>query len=362
MNSSQWMLNFKSWLQKLKNPHSITAFEITIFLRQFTTLISASIPVIQTCEILTKCQTNPRLRLLIYTIKRDLLTGRNLFYCLLCHPQYFDELTCRLIYIGEQTGKLEKMLATITSYHEKNHTFKQRIKQALFYPSVIVIIAILITLSMLLFVIPRFAELFQDITTQLPLLTQCIFYFSVKLREHIAALLMIFLAAVFFTFRNRHFAFQLLKKVGIKLPTMQSYLHKIATIRFARYLSLTLSAGIPITNALLLTTHVCGNDTFANLVINLHKKVNAGVNLHQAMTMMGSFPTLMIQMVKIGEESGMLEPMLNKFADFIEADMDQLLQRLNLLLEPLIMLVLGVLIGGLVIGMYLPIFKLGNAI
>jgi type IV pilus assembly protein PilC len=217
-------------------------------------------------------------------------------------------------------------------------------------------------MSMLLGVIPRFAELFQDIPGQLPLLTRCIFYFSTLLREQIGWLLILLSGCILIIFHYRHSSFHFIKNIATKLPLIQAYLHKITLVRFTRYLALTMSAGIPVTQALLLTIHASGNRSFVNLTLPLHRKINAGISLHQALATLTYFPTLMIQMVKIGEESGMLEAMLTKFAELIETDIDQLLQRLNLLLEPLIMMVLGVLIGGLVIGMYLPIFKLGNAI
>lgn len=346
----------------LSHNQPITQVDITIFLRQFATLISAGIPVIQCCDILEKSQKKTTMRLLIYSIKREILSGKNLYFSLRNHPQHFDALICQLIQIGEHTGKLDMMLNIIANYYEKSLAFKKRIKQALFYPCIITITALMVTFSMFIFVIPRFAELFQDSHNKLPLLTVWIFYLSTILQQHIGLLLsviFIFAATILRSKRSAKVK-SYLQKIAEKLPFIQQYIHKITLTRFARNLAITFAAGIPITDALKLTANASGNLEFVSAIRELRSKISSGMQLHHAMEMLPYFPVLMIQMVKIGEESGMLEQMLDKIVAFFESDIDQLIGHLSQLFEPLIMMILGVLIGGLIIGMYLPLLNLGR--
>lgn len=357
------LLKCKQWLQQRKQMAHITLLDISIFLRQFAVLIAAGIPIIKSCDILEKSQEKMAVRLLIYSIKREILAGKNLFYSLQQHSLYFDELTCELVQIGESTGKLDTLLMTIAHYQEKNIDFKNRLKQALFYPSIIIITSILITFCMFIFVIPRFAQLFADMQGSLPWITRAIFYLSAGLLQHIQWLFIFLILFIFFIVkgsRSVHFK-HALKKLMLQFPLIKPSLYKITLARFARNLSLTLAAGLPMTDALKLTVNTCKQPDFASHLRQLRYKVSSGQQLHIAM---GAhfFPPLMIQMIKIGEESGTLELMLDKMADFFDADVDQLFAKVSQLFEPLIMLVLGVLIGGLVIGLYLPIFKLGSAL
>ena len=354
----------KHYLIHYKHNRRITSFDITLFLRQFATLICANIPVTQCCDILEKSQEKTALRLLIYSIRRDILAGKTLFDSFRQQNRYFDQLTCQLVQIGEHTGKVDVMLLTLANYQEKNLAFKKQIQQALFYPCIIMITAVIVTFSMFLFVIPRFAELFSDMQATLPLFTQWIFYLSSKLQQYVWLMIAV---TCLFIFALLHSRFSTRMKIWLftfsaRLPVIHTCLLKIALARFSRNLALTFASGIPITDALRLTANACGHRELAATITLLRSKISTGLQLHHAMEMSALFPILMIQMVKIGEESGMLEHMLDKIADFFESDIDQLVNRIGQLVEPLIMLVLGVLIGGLVIGMYLPIFKLGNTI
>jgi len=356
--------SFILWVQMCKQKQRITEFDITVFLRQLATLISAGIPLIQSCELLEKSQVKVTVRLLIYSIKRDMLTGKELFYCLRSHQSYFDELTCQLINIGEHTGKLDIMLNVVADLQEKIIAFKKRIKQALFYPCMITFTALIVTGSMLIFVIPRFAELFQETQTTLPFLTKCIFFLSKQLQKHVFLLALPVLLGIFaycYHPLSLHMK-RTLKQMLLRFPPLRLGLQKIVLARFARNLAITFAAGIPINKALKLAANASGSTELHELVQKLRRHLNSGLSLHLAMESLQEFPDLMIQMIKIGEESGMLAEMLNKTADFFEADIDQFINHFSQLLEPLIMLVLGVLIGGLVIGMYLPIFKLGTAL
>lgn len=325
------------------------------------TLIAAGVPILQSCELLEKSQTKPSFRLLIYAIKREMLSGKDFFYCLRPHYPYFDELTCQLVKIGEHTGKLDMMLDLIANQQEKILAFKKRIKQALFYPCMVSLTAIIVTCSMFIFIIPRFADLFKEAQVSLPFLTQCIFYFSAQLQQHFFLLTLAVIATIFAVFHPA-FSSYLKHAIIIRFPPIKRCLQKIVLARFVRNFAMTFAAGMPIHEALRLSSEASGNTEFNRLIEQLRRAINSGLPLYQAMDTLNYFPALMIQMIKIGEESGMLVAMLNKVADFFEADINQWINHLNQLLEPLIMLGLGVLIGGLVIGMYLPIFKLGNTL
>jgi type IV pilus assembly protein PilC len=348
----------------VKQNRKITSFDVSIFLRQLATLISAGIPIIKSFEILEKSQLKISFRLLIFSIKREILSGKDLFSSLHQHQRYFDELTCQLIKIGEHTGKLETILLMIADTKEKNLMLKKRVSYALLYPCIITITAVLVTLSMLIFVIPQFAILFSDTHIQLPTLTRCIFFLSLQIQHHWIMLfsplllsLCIFMPVTWFDKLKKYLSDHI-----IKLPLIHPFLLKITLARFARTLAMTFAAGMPITSALKLLMHAGHPREFTYLIVKLHSNITSGLQLHQAMGALPYFPDLMTQMVKIGEESGMLDQLLNKVASFFEADIDQTINHFSQLLEPLIMLMLGVLIGGLVIGMYLPIFKLGNVL
>jgi type IV pilus assembly protein PilC len=333
----------------------INKSDIAAFIRQLATLVSAGISIIQCCDILEKSQDKPALRLLIYTIKKDILTGKSLHACLQPYPHYFDILTRQLIEISEHTGRLDTMLTMVADVQEKNIAFAKRIKQALFYPCILLITASLTTVGMLLFIVPRFADLFSDSTIPLPLLTHVIFYLSLQLRTHGVLLLCFLVGLLTCVFNYRH---QI--HINSKLPIFNYYTRKLILARFTRHLAITLGAGIPLLSAIQLTSHTYHQREFTHSLLLLQNNLNAGMQFHQAMDTLDFFPPFMMQMIKIGEESGTLDHMLHKVADSLEATIDEMLLRLNQLLEPLIMLVLGALIGGLVIGMYLPIFNIGR--
>lgn len=349
--------------KKIQRPRAITEKDITLFFRQFATLISAGIPIIQSCDILEKSQDKHEMRLLVYALKRELICGKTLATSLQNHSHYFNEIICQLTYIGEQTGKLDLMLNAIAQYQEKNFAFKQRLQQTLFYPCIIAIFSFLVTFSMFIFVIPQFAELFHD-AQDLPALTKWIFYFSAFLKQY-SYLFVIGLFILLILLSQKKISQHFMQQMRLflkKFPLIKQCVTKMMLARFARNLAITFSAGIPIIEGLKLTVTSEHPTEFTQIVTRLRNKISSGLPLHNAMQMFPVFPLLMIQMIKIGEESGMLEHMLDKITEFLESEVEQFLHRLSQLLEPLIMVVLGVLIGGLVIGMYLPIFKLGNVI
>jgi type IV pilus assembly protein PilC len=351
-------------IDKLFQLQRITSFAIAIFFRQFATLLSAGIPLLQCCDTLEKSQTVPALRLLIHNIKRDILSGKSLSQCLSRYPAHFNELIFHLVRIGEHTGRLDFMLSNIALHLEKKAMFKQRVKQALFYPCMVLLTGIVITISMFVFVIPRFAELFQTSGVPLPTLTICIFYVANHMSQYVIILLFITLAICAIYYKTK-LSITFKRRVQHQMqvwPVIKTIRQKILLVRFTKQLAITFAAGIPILDGLKLTANACDDSLFSLTIAQVRQQISSGMQLHHALSSFPIFPILMIQMIKIGEQTGMLAPMLDKMTDFYEADINELFSRLGHLAEPLIMIILGVLIGGLVIGMYLPIFKLGNTL
>ncbi|MFZ2315400.1 MAG: type II secretion system F family protein [Gammaproteobacteria bacterium] len=336
--------------------HKISPEDIAIFFRQLAVLIQAEIPIIQSLEVLEKSQEKQMMCLLIFNLRKEILAGKNLFLSFLNHTYHFDRFACHLIKLGEQTGKLSSTLLMVADYHERELKRRKDIKQALFYPCVITLIALGMTLLMLIFIVPKFAELYDGMTNKLPLFTIFLFRLSAAAYHLLWLLPLLFICTYFF--KSKIIA---LYPWLARLPGLTSLLHKIHLARFARHLAIAFAAGIPITDALLLSAST-NHQATARAFALLHNKVRAGQQLHRGMAELRFFPPMLLQMTKIGEESGQLDRMLHKSADFLEAEIEQWITRFNQLLEPLIMLVLGVLIGGLVIGMYLPIFNLGSTL
>lgn len=336
----------------------ISAHSLAIFFRQFATLMTSGITLVQICEMLEKTQT-PYFNALIHAIKKDILAGKTLSFCLEQHPKHFNHFVCQLIHMGEQTGKLEMVLQTIAEQQEKQLRFKKQVRQALFYPCIVLSTACLITGAMFLFVIPKFAILFADMQQDLPLLTRSIFSLAAGIHHYFIPISLMLLCSFGLSLLvKQHFS---LTYYFTQLPFLHSQFNKITLIHFARNLALTFTSGIALPEALTISAHASGNLAFIETITSIRSKIQSGLPLYYGMGLSPIFPALMIQMVKIGEESGQLEHMLNKTADFFESDIEQFMKYFTQLLEPLIMLILGVLIGGLILGMYLPIFKLGNA-
>lgn len=333
----------------------ISTHDMSIFFRQFATLISAGIPIINACTMLEASQQQPLVHKLINSIKYDLLSGKTLSASLLRHPQHIDALTHQLVHISEHTGKLDVMLQNIAQHLEKKLSVSEQIQRALFYPCIVAGTGVLITLAMLIFIVPRFAELFHEIPGNIPPLTQAIFTLATLVKQSAWALL--FLPILFYIARRYR-----KQPLLTRLPIIKRHLLHVQLARFTRNLAITLSAGIPISNALALAVQPGSDPVFNNTIKRLSRHVRSGVQLHRAMRSFPCFTPLLIQMTKTGEEAGQLDTMLFKTADMMDCEIERLLNRFSQLLEPLIMMILGVLIGGLVTGMYLPIFKLGSVI
>lgn len=342
----------------------INQFDIALFFRQLATLISSGIPMIQCFDLLGQTTKKLAFKNLLTSLKHEIESGKQLGLSLRKFPNFFDELTCSLIQAGEYSGTLNKILSRLADSKEKVLKIKKQISKALFYPSFILIIALMVCFIMLNFVVPRFVDLFESTHTQLPLLTLSVISFSNFFLHHqILSLIPFAFIALFIYFYQTSFQFkQNILSFLLTIPFIRTRIIILFMARWARSLAITFSAGIPLTEALKIIAPALGHPIFTNSIHALYYEVAKGYQLHIAMRSISFFSPLSVQMVKIGEESGTLVLMLEKFAEMVEGDIDHLASTLTQLLEPLIMVILGVLIGGIVIAMYLPIFKLGTVI
>ena len=339
--------------------------DITVFSRQLATMIEAGIPLVQSFDIVAKGQSNKRLKDLIETIKHDVETGLTLSEALVKHPVFFNELFCNLVDAGEKSGSLDVMLDKVATYKEKIETIKKKIKKALTYPIAVMVVALIVTAGLLIFVVPQFESLFKGFGADLPALTAAVVKMSKFMQANWYYVFGTLGAAVYaLIYAKKHspnFA-QNMDRILLKVPVIGPILEKAAIARFTRTLSITFAAGLPLVEALRSVAGATGNIIFANATEQIREEVSTGQQMNIAMENTHLFPNMVIQMVAIGEESGALEKMLGKVADFYEEDVDNAVDALSSLLEPIIMSILGVLVGGLVVAMYLPIFKLGSAV
>ncbi|OGT63402.1 MAG: hypothetical protein A3E85_02530 [Gammaproteobacteria bacterium RIFCSPHIGHO2_12_FULL_45_12] len=358
-----FMRIFPSWLLRF-HQRTIRVSDIFLFLKQFTLLMTASISMTACCDILLSQQTHFRLRSLIRTLKQDLLAGKSLSHSLSRYPHYFGPLTFQLIQLGEHTGNLGGMLTLLTQHHDKQLAFRRRLKQALFYPCLLTVFALLMTDGMFIFIIPRFEALFHEANIAIPALTALIFHLANGLQtlHWLLILPLLFLVKRLILPKPLASPRPRLQHMLMQAPLICRFFQKLELTRFIRHLAITYSAGIAIVDALILSLGDCHHSPLTTDIATLRRQINAGHSLHQALASTQSFPPHLITLIKIGETSGSLDRMLHQSADLLESDLNALSEHMTQLLEPLIMLVLGVLIGGLVLGLYLPIFTLGNAI
>ena len=342
----------------------ITASDITILFRQLATLINAGIPLVESLDILSQNNEHSSLQTLLILLKIDLECGITLASAMARHPRYFDNITCQLIHIAEQTGTLDTLMTSLASNQEKNRAIAAQLKKALLYPGIMLTLALVITITMMMVVIPRFAEIFSSFHASLPAMTQAIIHCANWLRAN-SWIFIIPLPAVWlfiYYYQNSPRLKQFIDKWLLSLPIIGELLQKFICARLAHTLARMLGAGVNITNALTMLVDTNNNSEMKNALRQLHHDINNGNRVHAAMQNVSVFPPLMTHMIKIGEESGALEVMLEKIAEFYEADISYWVNNFSQLLEPLVIIILGVLIGGLVIAMYLPIFKLGTVI
>ncbi len=339
--------------------------DITVFSRQMATMIEAGIPIIQSFDIVAKGQTNKRMKDLIEAIKVDVESGSNLSDALRKYPAYFNDLFCNLVDAGEKSGSLDIMLDKVATYKEKIESIKKKIKKALTYPMAVLVIAFIVTAVLLIFVVPQFETLFKSFGADLPALTRSVISMSRWFQKFWYLVLAIIGGAVYgFMYARTHspnFA-HTIDKLLLKFPVIGTILEQAAIARFSRTLSITFAAGLPLVEALTVVSGATGNILYAEATLKIREEISSGQQMHVAMDSTHLFPIMVIQMVAIGEESGTLEQMLSKVADFFEEAVDNAVDALSSLLEPVIMSILGILVGGLVVAMYLPIFKLGSVI
>jgi type IV pilus assembly protein PilC len=339
--------------------------DIAVFSRQLATMLAAGIPLVQSFEIVGNGNEKPSMQKLILDIKQDVEGGTSLHEALGKHPLYFDDLYVNLVEAGEQAGALETLLDKIATYKEKTEALKKKVKKALFYPAAVLVVAIIVTVILLLFVIPQFESLFKGFGADLPAFTQFVINMSRWLQDNWYIFFGVIGGGIFTFgyFRKRSKAMrEWLDRAMLKFPIIGPILYKSAIARFSRTLSTMFAAGVPLVEALESVAGATGNIVFENAVLKMRDEVATGQRLQRAMENTGLFPNMVIQMIAVGEEAGALDSMSSKVATFYEAEVDNAVDSMSSLLEPLIMAVLGVLVGGLVIAMYLPIFKLGAAV
>lgn len=349
-----------------RKSRKVKSSDIAVFSRQLATMIESGIPLVHSFDIVAKGQTNnKRLKELIEHIKHDVETGLTLSESLKKHPAHFNDLFCNIVDAGEKSGSLDIMLNKIATYKEKIETIKKKIKKALTYPIVVIVIALMVTSGLLIFVVPQFEALFKSFGADLPMMTKAVVNLSNFFQSYWYLIFGSLIGAVYaFIYAIKHspqFA-QNVDRTLLKIPIIGSIIEKAAIARFARTLSITFAAGLPLVEALQSVAGATGNIIFSNATNKIREEVSTGQQMNTAMENTQLFPNMVVQMVAIGEESGALERMLSKVADFYEEDVDNSVDSLSSLLEPIIMTILGVLVGGLVVSMYLPIFKLGAAI
>jgi type IV pilus assembly protein PilC len=343
----------------------VTAADIAIFSRQMATMMSAGIPLVQSFDIIGAGHENPAMQKLILTIKADIEGGTSLAKALAKHPLHFDDLFVNLVTAGEQAGALETLLDKIATYKEKTEAIKKKVKKALFYPTAVVVVAIIVTAILMIYVIPEFENLFQGFGADLPAFTRFVIDISnfVQQQGWILLLGAVGIGFGFFYAKKRSRAVQhFVDRVILKVPIIGPILNKSAIARYARTLSTTFAAGVPLVEALESVAGATGNIVYETAVLRMRDEVATGQRLQRAMENTELFPNMVNQMVAVGEESGSLDAMTAKVADFYEEEVDNAVDSMSSLLEPLIMAILGVLVGGLVIAMYLPIFKMGQVV
>jgi len=343
----------------------VNAGDIAIFSRMLATMLGAGIPLVQAFEIIGAGHEKPSMQKLLLEIKADIEGGTSLHEALGKHPLHFDDLYVNLTEAGEQAGALESLLDKIATYKEKTEAIKKKVKKALFYPTAVLVVALIVTAILLIFVIPQFESLFKGFGADLPAFTQMVINLSRFVQSNGVFILMVLGGAGFafgyFYKRSRKMR-EFLDRVMLKFPIIGPILNKAAIARFARTLSTMFSAGVPLVEALDSVAGATGNIVYEDATMKIRDEVSTGQRLQRAMENTGLFPNMVVQMIAVGEESGSLDTMSGKVASFYEEDVDNAVESMSSLLEPLIMAILGVLVGGLVIAMYLPIFKLGAVV
>lgn len=355
----------KKSMSLLSAGKKIKPMDIALFARQMATMMKAGVPLLQSFEIIAEGVDNPNMRKLIDDIKQHVAAGNSFAASLRTRPEHFDDLFCNLVDAGEQAGALEDLLDRVATYKEKTEALKAKIKKAMNYPIAVVLVAVIVSAILLIKVVPQFESVFANFGAELPAFTQFVIGISQALQEWWFIILIGFFAAGFSFVEVKKRSEKLrnwLDRTALKAPIVGDIIYKSSVARYARTLATTFAAGVPLVEALDSVAGATGNIVFKNAVNKIKQDVSAGMQLNFSMRSTEVFPSMAIQMTAIGEESGALDMMLDKVASYYEAEVDNAVDGLTALMEPLIMSVLGVLVGGLIIAMYLPIFQLGAVV
>jgi len=344
---------------------TIKARDIAVFSRQIAVMMAAGVPMVQGLEIIASGQSNPRMKTLLTDLKTNIEGGSTLAESMGKHPVQFDELYRNLVRAGESAGVLDTVLDTVATYKENIEAIKGKIKKAMFYPAIVFAVAILVSAILLIFVVPQFEDVFKNFGAELPAFTQMIVNMSRFMTSYwyvvLFAVAAVLFGLVFLYKRSPKFA-HLCARAVLKLPVVGQILHQSAIARFSRTLGVTFAAGVPLVEALDSVGGATGSPVYNDAVKRIREDVAVGHQLQLAMRQTNLFPNMVVQMVAIGEESGSLDKMLFKVAEFYEQEVNNAVDALSSLLEPFIMVIIGVLVGGMVVGMYLPIFKLAAVV
>lgn len=343
----------------------ITTSDVTFFTRQMATMIKAGVPLVQSFDIVADGVDNQSMKDLIFGIRDSVSAGNDFASALKQYPEYFDDLTCNLVESGEQAGALEAMLDKVAIYKEKTESLRKKIKKALMYPAITLAIAFIVTVILLLKVVPTFQEMFSNFGAELPAPTQFVVFLSEQVQAYwLQGFAILIAIGIAFTqalkrspkFRNSF------ERFTLQVPLFGDLIRKAAVARYARVLSTTFAAGVPLVEALESVAGAVGNVVYKEAVLKIRDEVSSGQQMHFAMKATGVFPNMVVQMTSIGEESGALDAMLDKAASYFEEEVDATVDGLTAMLEPMVMAFLGVIIGGLIIAMYLPIFQMGDVV
>ena len=343
----------------------INAADISVVTRQIATMLGAGVTLLQSIQMIAQGHGKPDMRKMLTAIGDDVSAGTPLSKALRKYPLYFDDLYCDLVHTGEQSGSLELIFDRLATYKEKAEALKSKIKKAMFYPAAVLIVAFIVTTVLLIFVVPQFEEIFSSFGAELPAFTQFVLAISRGMQDYGVFIGMAVAAAIFLFIRAHRKSKNLrdsVDKMTLKIPVIGEILKKGAIARFTRTLATTFSAGVPLIGALDSAAGASGNAVYRDAILFIKKEVAGGMQMNTAMRATNVFPDMVNQMVAIGEESGAVDEMLSKVATIYEAEVDDMVDGLTSLLEPMIMAVLGVVIGGLIVAMYLPIFQMGNVV
>lgn len=344
---------------------TITPKEIAVFSRQIATMIKSGVPIVQALEIIGSGHKNPKMAEMVNAIRLDIEGGTSFHEALGKYPVQFDELTRNLVKVGEAAGVLETVLDSIATYKENLETLKSKIKKALFYPAMVIVVAILVSAILLIFVIPQFEAVFQGFGADLPAFTQMIVAASDFMVSWWWAMLLISVGAIFgfiFAYKRSPAMQHAMDRFILRIPVIGQIMHNASIARFSRTLATTFKAGVPLVEALESVAGATGNTVYERATLQIRDDVSVGYQMNMAMKQVNLFPHMVVQMTAIGEEAGALDTMLFKVAEFYEEEVNNAVDALSSLIEPLIMIFIGIVVGGMVIGMYLPIFKLAAVV